>query len=782
MDEMENNSTGEHVTAENATIKPVEMPVADRIGIEPVAPLQSGQIKPLKLGLRVGDNAPSPAPGGGANPSFFDMIYDKINNVIGGNNPNQFLCITIPGQALSQEDFAFDYKNNAPKGPTIEANESRLANKLFDPCHVTGADNGMTLPYQYRSALDTLTPKLNAKIATAKNQLRELLLTAYPYDFGDGSSKTYTLQEVFYRLYDDYVAAEEVWAEKQNQAKGKFRKEYPGTDSASNAKYNDAYLEWYETIAQSEITVLNEKRSKVLSVFSPNDMDILAGILDSGSGAELEQARQILQNTQKLTPDGGYVYPVKFNPIGWFELLQTSFTPVDLLKTPDALAMQLQSLSSRRITISARMNEIAALIPNDATVTSLQTQVTNAQTDLTTAQGNLLQVYGAGAKTIISAAFDVASLFPGGAVPKSILTKLAGGLTLPSGKNIDTLVSELTEKLVDGEKAQSALVNAAQNLSTAMMSAITQNGLSNLKDLLSPMKEQLDQIDAQILNVQTQIQLAAAINQKPNDTGKVVDQDTSVAAVAPPEVPAGYTQILIEASSATMDTQTDKQASASASTFGVNFWFGGYSSSKSEASSNFANSTGSESSNIQVGMNIAKVEIEREWFNPGVFALTRDMFNVSTSHVSPKDDFVTMSDDRLKAMNGGYILPCYPTAIVIARDISIKITTNESLTSSFADSVENHASQGGGFLFFSGSSSSSSSSSKSGAHTHSYDNSVTIKFDTPQIIGYYIEAIPSDKSTLLDDVSGDASAAGFVTISKFVEDYKAMLLKMNQKA
>ena len=58
--------------------------------------------------------------------------------------------------------------------------DSRLANKLFDPCRVTGGDNGMTLPYQYRSALDTLTPKLNEKIAKAKNQLRELLLTPYP--------------------------------------------------------------------------------------------------------------------------------------------------------------------------------------------------------------------------------------------------------------------------------------------------------------------------------------------------------------------------------------------------------------------------------------------------------------------------------------------------------------------------------------------------------------------------------------------------------------------------
>ena len=101
----------------------------------------------------------------------------------------------------------------------VKANESRLANKLFDPCRVTGGDNGMTLPYQYRSALDTLTPKLNEKIAKAKNQLRELLLTPYPYDFGDENTKSYTLQEVFYRLYD-----ETMWLQKEHGLKNKTRK------------------------------------------------------------------------------------------------------------------------------------------------------------------------------------------------------------------------------------------------------------------------------------------------------------------------------------------------------------------------------------------------------------------------------------------------------------------------------------------------------------------------------------------------------------------------------
>ena len=32
--------------------------------------------------------------------SFADKLYDEIASVLGGNDANQFLCLTIPGQAL----------------------------------------------------------------------------------------------------------------------------------------------------------------------------------------------------------------------------------------------------------------------------------------------------------------------------------------------------------------------------------------------------------------------------------------------------------------------------------------------------------------------------------------------------------------------------------------------------------------------------------------------------------------------------------------------------------
>lgn len=706
--------------------------------------------------------------------SLIDTFYKQIDLAIGGDNPKQFFCLTLPGQSLTAEDYAYDYKNRAPKGPVVEANESNLANKMFDPCRITAGDNGTTLPYQYRTALDMLTPKLNEKVARAKNELRQLLMTEYPYDFGDGSDRTYTLQEVFFRLYDEWVEASEKWAKLQSDKKEELRKAYPGTDAANNALYNDKYYEWYEDVAESHLNQINEKMSKVISVFTPNDMKILEGILDSGSGAELQEARQTLTNTQKLSPSGGYVYPVSFSPTNWFELLDTSFTPIDLLQTPAALSEQLQILSTGRRRLRSRIDDISSMIPSEGDILKLKDNIGTCKDNLNTAQGELITQYGEGLGTVINTLVDIAPLFEEAKVPADIIKRLA-----PTKKadgtdiNIEELVGALTGKLSDITKAQQAYTKASQDLADATEKYIEANNLASLKYLLSPLKEQLADTEDKISDLQAQIQMASV-----KYSSGAEDENS----VAPPSVPDGYTQIVINTVASTLTKKTSSSSSSEVSTSGLGLWFGGRHSERQSASSAFDDFTSSENSSIQIGMNIAKVSIERDWFNPGVFALTKDMFNVTSLKIAPNPDKpYNNMDERIKDMaDSEAVFPCYPVAMVIARDISIKLTAGKSMDSSFSKSCEQHASTGGGFLFFSGSSSSSSSSSSSGVHSSSTDTSVTLKFTTPQIIGYYLEATSPDKSSYLDDTSGD-SQAGYVTISQFVEDYKKMLQAMAEK-
>ena len=84
-----------------------------------------------------GDSQSSIQDNGGASLAsepFIDLLYNQIESVIGGENPNQFLCLTLPGQALTAKDFAYDYKNNAEKGPMVEA--AGVAIRFRDNIHL----------------------------------------------------------------------------------------------------------------------------------------------------------------------------------------------------------------------------------------------------------------------------------------------------------------------------------------------------------------------------------------------------------------------------------------------------------------------------------------------------------------------------------------------------------------------------------------------------------------------------------------------------------------------
>lgn len=712
--------------------------------------------------------------------SFADIMYQKIDSVLGGENKNQFLCLTIPGQALLAEDFKYDYKNNKPKGPVVEANESRLVNKLFDPCRMTGADNGLTLPYQYRTALDMLTPMLNAKAADAKNKLRQLLMTKYNYHFeedGDGVKKEYTLQEVFFKLYDEWVAAKKKWADDQAEEKRILADQYLDGSAQGNTRFNDKYLEWYEDNAEGRISELNEKMAKVIAVFTPNDMDILEGVLDSGSGAELQQARQALRNTQKLTPDGGYVYPVKLNPTNWFELLETSFTADDLLKDPDVLAVQMELLTARKLQLSESIVSITEQVPKEGQIDELVKKKNACFSELENAKTALADCYGEAMKEGINILMDIMPAFAasGAMVPAEIIAKISGGAKPAED------AEKTKQAMQEASKKQDEYLNALQALTDAAADEIKARNLSLLQEMLAPLNTQLKEVKNQIKDLQAQILLSSAMRPDPQEDGTIRDEDASESGVAPMDVPQGYTQVVLTASVSQMDQSSASETHSSARTSGVHFLFGGFTSSETDASSSVSHFLGNSDAQVLIGMNVAKVGIEREWFNPGVFYLTKDMFNVTTHRISPNPavPYTSMSDRRLRDMADGMVFPCYPTAFIVARDISVKIVSEAGFSSDFTNTVDQHASAGGSFLFFSGSVSKDYSASTSGVSSSSTSNSVTLKFSSPQVIGYYLEATAPDQSSYLDDVS-KTQQAGYVTVSEFVEKYKQILEEYNQ--
>lgn len=717
--------------------------------------------------------------------SFADILYDQITSVIGGNNPNQFFCMGLPGTLLDPAQYSYDTDKNQVKPAHVKANESKLADKLFDAAFMSSASNGKHLTTQYRTALNMLTPKLNGKLFDAKTKLREVLMTPYPYNFEDGSSEVLTLEQVFYKLYGDYVSAKENWAQKQLDKKNELEEKYPENTAESNVKKQDAFLEWYGVVAESEELIVEEKLGKVLGVFSPGDMEIITGILESGSGRELTEARTALDNVGELDPNGGHVYPVTLYPEDWFKLLDTSFTPVDLLESPAALSQRLQVLEMQKSNITANINQFLQVIPDEKAVKDLKTKYENCEAAYKEAFGTYLTQNTSATLDMFKTVIDIiASNSPDpdhpntGSVAGSAVERIFG-------VNSED-VSKIAELLKNGAssciKAQQELVNSSDAAVTAALDYFTANNMLQMKSMLTPLQQQLSDVEEKIAEQKQKIALSTVMQPAKDEGGNAEIPDKSL--VAPNKVPDRFTQILIDTSISSVSKESSRHSSSSQSSSGVSFFFGGYSSSSSHQEAVSQEMSNNQSMEIQIGMSVAKVEIDRAWFDPGVFMLTADMYNTSSEHIAPMDE-TSFHDsnkqavlNRMEKMNNS-VFSCYPTAFVVAKDVTIKFVSQQAISNSFAQSVEDHSSKGGGFFIFGGSSSSASSSSNSSSVATSSANSVTVRFTAPQILGYYLEAVAPDKSTAISNSYN--SNSDYISIFEFITAFKKMLDDHNAK-
>lgn len=705
---------------------------------------------------------------------FIDTLYKEVSGAIGGDSADQFLCLTLPGTILNPDDFKYE---GGLKPAHVKANESKLVNKLFDACFVAGADNGKQLSNQYKTALSMLSPKLNKDLFELKNQLRKVLRTPYPYDFGEGLVEDMTVEQVFYRLYNDYVEAKSKWSQMQIDKKNELDRQI--IDKVAS---HDKYLEWYGAIAESERVHLEEKLGRVLSVFSPADMDIINAILNCGVGAEVEQARSALSMVEELSPDGGYIYPVSMTPSNWYDLLDSTFTGMDLLESPAALSQKLRTLQLQRRNILTQLNNLISTIPKDEEFDKVRKVYEDADYAYKAKTQECVKNNLGATANAVSIIVDMCmkdkdnnTQMPEKETIERALNKENKDGSTVTKEDVQKLVTALKDGAIACSDAQAEAVEAGEKCTKAAIEWAEAKNRKQLSSMLAPLSKNLEEINDEIEDVKSQIIISRAAQNKNGFA------DEEEADVIPNKSDDFFTQILINTTMSAISTSSSKESEASSSSTHTSFFFGGYSSNSSHQKAVESAMSSDTSMSIQIGMNVAKVQIERDWFNPGVFQLTDNMFSFSENKIAPaaSADFHSSDVDairnRFREMNQS-ILGSYPVAMVIAKDVSIKFTSASSMSSSFAESIEDHASKGGGFLCFSSNSSSSSSKSKSSAVANSDSKSVTVRFTAPQIIGYYMQAVPEDKSDHIN-----ATDMKDMSIVGFISDFKMMIDDLNKK-
>jgi len=518
---------------------------------------------------------------------------------------------------------------------------------------------------------------------------------------------------------------------------------------------------------------VEEKLGKVLSVFSPGDMDIINGILDSGVGREIAEARSAVANVGKMNPEGAHVYPVQLYPENWFTLLNTSFTPVDLLESPTALAQQLGLLVTQRSNITNNINSILAIIPNEKEVKELKDAYEKSDTVFKEALKTLSDKYLYATVDMLKTLVDVK-------VSQGVdnVTKVSPSTVMRifgiNAEDVQDLLNKFKAKFDECFSAQNDLIDKAQIATEAAMKYFEAKNNLQFKSMLAPLQQQLEHINQDIEALKENIRVATLLQTSKRESVKLDKND-----VAPNHVPENFTQIILTSSLKEAEQASKPNTSATSFNNGVSFFFGGYSSSSSHKEAITKEFSSNSEMSIQIGMSVVKVQIGREWFNPGVFLLTEDMYNTSSKPIAPTEDYQGFSDKRLKEMNG-CVFPCFPTSFVIARDVTIKFTTASSISDSFAQSVEEHSTRGGGFFIFGGSRSTSSSSKQSNSSVQSSANSVTVRFTNPQILGYYLEATAADKSVNINNTE-TSSNTDFISILEFVTKFQKMLDDYNQK-
>jgi hypothetical protein len=294
---------------------------------------------------------------------------------------------------------------------------------------------------------------------------------------------------------------------------------------------------------------------------------------------------------------------------------------------------------------------------------------------------------------------------------------------------------------------------------------------------------------------------AAAVKASAGDVAAAVAAAGDVIARAPKAAAAAaalrFMDVQLSFSSSEMRTSSSTNTTFGQSSWGVDVFFGSVGGSSSSVNSVSVDNSMEAGTAIEVGFKIAKVDISREWLDPGIFKLTRDMNRLSSKPISrgrlprltaasdpggnnsvdwaavnakaPKDpQNPNDPNDTNSVVYNDCLLPCFPVAFVIAKDVTLRFKATASSLSAIKSVVDSKAAIGGGFLCFTASKSSSSHGESQSMSSTTEGTTMMITMPGPQILGWFLETVEADASKLLSvnplQTAGDLN----IDIIKFI--------------
>lgn len=490
----------------------------------------------------------------------------------------------------------------------------------------------------------------------------------------------------------------------------------------------------------------------------------MIGFLDIESSSEvLQVARENLRaSVLRSIDDTEDVYPVYFSPANWASFLSTAFSPEDLLSSPDQIRGALVDKEALKNTFIQRLNDAKGAQPD---ISGLEAAEEQARGAFYTARDATLAGYADNAVTAIKLYFSVLSrqaTSPAALITKLDALKTAGGaatdlnaaLTKVSADPIsDAQWSTLLTGWNETTQRQTAMQEASEGLLKAQMAASAARG--------NDQTSLIQTLEAEIMSLQQDIDyMTAQLQTSTNATGVPIsavqpatDQTAPASVSLPPQMlgASSWSEIVQTRTYSTSTSSSFHSTVSSSSSWSTSFFFGGGSGSSSSSSSTSTLDVAQASTEIEIGMRIMKVEMERPWMDGSLFDQTAEFYHGNLTKISsaePTDVKAATSAADGAAMletANSCLLPSWPTAFVVVKDVHIIFHDTRDTTKKMVSDLQSTANSGGGFFCFSCSSSSGSSENRQSASVTASSNSISVMIPAPQIIGWISELCPKDK-------------------------------------
>ncbi|KAJ6575756.1 hypothetical protein DFH09DRAFT_1361850 [Mycena vulgaris] len=721
------------------------------------------------------------------------FLLELVNSLKQFFNPggNQIFTLQFPGRFLDQGSYAWDTSLAGIYGQFIKPTavneaEFRLVDQLYDLAVNVGGPNGTNLSIVYEQLLNNLLPRyVENGLAKQQDQIRQWLIKDVPMSqwikdimarqqtreqaladavavsigtksatpaaepvtpslvsalapgamFGvsskpNGNGDTLNRIELSELLMNEYLYAKQDWEiERDALISGASRADIGSQESQKALNDLTRKLAHITTTRQAQLAA--KYSDAVVRGYSHTVREYM-GYLDIASPAEaLQNAKDSLREAAMSSLDGSMkVYPVQMSPLDWFEGLSTSFTMEDLTQDPEVIRVQINAKSQQLDTLNAQLVGLQMGAKGDPT--ELKAKVEAAQTALDKAQSTLSEAYSNNVISMASTCLDTAG--------KVDVDTLAGKLDLAKAA-----LAQLPAQMEAVKNAQDNLTSSSRALSQ-MRAAQALAEATDSRQQQQQLTLQIQTLTGDLKELQTRWQILTST------TGGVTvpaapDHSGETLPTTPVELPqesssggSRWQTITLTSSSSTRSSLAKDHSEASSEQWSCNLWLASGSGSSSSSSGASASSTAATEDTIDLAFRATLVTVDRGgWFQPQFFKESKAFYKVNND--------ISWVDDKANKVNG--LMPGFPVAFLIAKDIVVRVTHAATNTSDSKTTDASSSASSGGFLCFSYSKSNSSNSSATASSFQAYSNGYIIKIPGPQILGYMIQKTDSDDAELM---------------------------------